>query len=72
MGTWCANLAELQAMSDNLIFIVARYPIDLHTHDDISYQPPFIIEGLVDGYTPFMQICERPPFGDQGPPCILG
>ena len=36
----------------NLVLIVAGYPIDLHTHDNISYQPPFIIERLVNSYTP--------------------
>ena len=59
-GEMMCELAETVGQECNLVFIVARYPINLHTHDDVSYQPPLIIEGLVNGYTPFTQICERP------------
>ena len=44
MGTWCANLVNYGPRVQ-LDLCVARYPIDLHTHDDVSYWPPFVIEG---------------------------
>ena len=54
-GNVMCKLGGTAGHERNLILIVARYPIDLHTHDHISYWPSLIIEGLVDGYTPFMQ-----------------
>ena len=50
----------------DLILVVAGYPVDLHTHDDVSYRPSLVVEGLVDGYSPFTQVRERPHLETKG------
>ena len=46
------ELSGAMGHEHDLVLIIAGYPINLHTHDNISYWPPFIIERLVNSYTP--------------------
>ena len=65
-GDMVCKLCRTVGHERNLILIVAGYPVDLHTHDNISYWPPFIIERLVNSHTLFMQIHERPHLESKG------
>ena len=52
-GDMVHELSRTAGYECDLILVIARYPIDLYPHDNIPYQPPFIIERLVNSYTPF-------------------
>ena len=59
-GDMVCKLGRTTGHERNLVLIVTGYPIDLHTHNNISYWPPFIIERLVNSYTPLRKSVRGP------------